>query len=208
MPGPESRTATRTPPVWFCSDHFVEGDRIKAIEAGDVGAPEGARVHRLRRPDGHAWPDRRALAYDLRRSASLQPAFRRDGLHLSRRQRRGRTHAHARVHHGPRSRRTVLRPQAGDRRRSGSRPAHLSLRRDDHHHRRAWKVAGSRSCALPRFALLAERGFTSPHKRGKLSPAAAGSARPMRSIRAAAAARPRRRPNCRCWSRRRAPRQC
>ena len=110
------------------------------------GQPAGAgwrAYDRLRRPGRHAGPDRRALAFRVRRAAALEPVRRGCRLHLSGRERRGRAHADARLHHGPRSRRSLLPAQAGDRRGHRAGPPHLSVRRDDHHHRRPWRLASA-----------------------------------------------------------------
>ena len=95
---------------------------------------------RLRWPGSYAGPDRRALAFDLCRAAAPDFDDRGYRLHLSGRQRGGRAHADARLHHGPGSRRPRLRVEAGDRRRSRVGPAHLSVRRHDHRHRRSWRL--------------------------------------------------------------------
>ena len=101
----------------------------------------GRAYDRLRRPGRHAGPDRRALALRVRRAAGFEPVRRGCRVHLSGRQRRGRTHADARLHDGPRSRRSLLPAQTGDRRRHRVRPPHLSVRRNDHHHRRPRRLA-------------------------------------------------------------------
>ena len=106
--------------------------------------------HRLRRPGHYAWIDRRALALHFRRAADPDPVRGGRGLHLPGRQRRGGAHADAWLHHGSGSRRPVVCAQAGDRRRTRAGTAHLSVRRHDHHDRRARRHAPPvRSAAEP-----------------------------------------------------------
>ena len=83
--------------------------------------PAGRRAgDRLRRTGHDAGPDRRALAYDLRRTPGTYPAFGRHRLYLSCRERRGRADADAGLHNRPGPRRPVLCLETGDRRRAAT----------------------------------------------------------------------------------------
>ena len=109
--------------------------------------------NRLRRPGRHAGTDRRALALHVRRAADRNAVLGGYRLHLPRRERRGRAHADARLHHGSGPRRPFVRAQTGDRRRTRAGTAHLSVRRHDHHDRRPRRHASR--CPICRAARAA-----------------------------------------------------
>ena len=117
---------------------IVEGGRIKAVATGDTAGPEGSRTidcgGRVVMPgliDAHWHSIFAALPIPTLLSAEL-------GYTLPRRQRRGGAHADARIHYGAGPRRSVVCAQAGDRRRTRTGTAHLSVRGHDHHDRRPW----------------------------------------------------------------------
>ena len=93
---------------------LIEGGRIKSIATGSPASP-GFCAPSTAAGGWSCRACRRALAFGVRSAAGFQPVRRRCRLYLSRREHRGRAHADARLHHGSRSRRSLIPAQAGDR---------------------------------------------------------------------------------------------
>ena len=99
--------------------------------AGRDARRRGSRGRRLRRTRADAGADRRALARDDGAVSARGPVHGGRRLHQSRRGRRSRTNASARLHQRPRHGGPDLRAEARDRRGPCQGTAHLAVRRDD-----------------------------------------------------------------------------
>ena len=156
---------------------LVERDRIKAIEVGDVGAPEGARVidcgGRTLMPgliDAHWHTIFAGLAVSTLLSAEIGYIFLAASAEAERTLMRGFTTV--RDLGGPAF---ALKQAIDDGTRS--RAAHLSVRCHDHDNRRAWRFASALRSAAPygRAAQLSGAEGRCEHRRHRRRGAAAGA---------------------------------